>query len=97
MSVAYYAEIPSITREQIEQVTGFINEHVGETGPEGSLFHADGPTDGGGWWAFELFVSEDEFDRFNQDILTPAFTQAGIGAPMYRRLEVTWNTIEIPG
>ncbi len=61
MSVAYFSDTPNVTREQVERVSGFVNEQLGGSPPEGSLVHADGPTDDGGWWSCELFEPEAHF------------------------------------
>lgn len=97
MSVAFFSDTPNVTRDLVERVSGFVNEHLGGSPPDGSLVHADGPTDGGGWWSFELFESEAQFTRFNEGILTPAFVQAGMNPPAFRRLEVAWDSTQVPG
>ena len=97
MSVAYYSEVPNVSREQVDRVSAYINERMGDGPPDGGIFHADGPTDEGGWWAFEVYASEEQFTRFHEDFLAPAFMNAGMGEVPYRRLEVAWDSTQPPG
>jgi hypothetical protein len=45
MALAMLAEIPGLTRQQYESVVEAVNQ---AGSPAGALFHAGGPTDGGG-------------------------------------------------
>ena len=99
MSVAYYSDTPNVTREQFQQVGAFVQEQLCGPGvaPDGGLFHADGPTDEGGWWGFDIWESDEHFTRFHESILAPAFAQTGIGEVQFRRLEVSWDSTQVPG
>jgi len=98
MSVAYYAEVPNVTPAQAQQVSDEVNRRLGapNTPPEGGRFHADGPTNDGGWWQFDLWESEEHFTRFYDAILMPAVTQAGLEPFSFRQLEVHWDSTQVP-
>jgi hypothetical protein len=98
MSFAYYSEGPSITREQIDRLSKIIDaQHGPGFRSEGALFHANGPTDDGGWWSFDLFESAEHFERYRDTILAPAAAQAGLPAPDARRLGVAWDSLQVEG
>lgn len=99
MTVAYFSDTPNVTREQNQQFSTFVQEQRGGPGvaPDGGLFHAEGPTDDGGWWGFDIWESEAHFTRFHETILVPAFAQAGLDTVQLRRLEVTWDSTQVPG
>lgn len=96
MSVAYYWEVPNVTREQAEQVGALVGAQLGgpDVAPEGGLFHAEGPTDDGGWWTFDVWESAEHFERFNDAILTPAVAQVVPSTTDMRRLEVAWHSMQ---
>ena len=96
MAVAYYAEVPNATREQAEQAGAIVSSQLGgpAVAPEGGLFHAEGPTDDGGWWIFDIWESAEHFERFNNEILTPAVAQVGSTAIDFRRLDVAWHSMQ---
>jgi hypothetical protein len=98
MSVAYYAEIPDVTPEQVQRFSAFVDQlrqQLVDTGglPEGPLFYATGPTDNGGWWTFHLFETAEHFGRFHDALLAPAFVYAGLASVVHRRLEVFWDSV----
>ena len=97
MTVAYYAEVPNATREQAEQVGALVSAQLGgpDVAPEGGLFHAEGPTDDGGWWTFDIWESAEHFDRFNNGILAPAVAQVGSAVIDHRRLDVAWHSMQV--
>jgi hypothetical protein len=80
------------------QVDDEITRRLGapNVGPEGGLFHADGPTDTGGWWIFEVWESDEAATRFHDGILKPALAHAGLEPAPSRRLEVTWHSPAAP-
>ena len=51
-----------------------VNEKLNAQGgpPAGLLFHAAGPGEDGRWTIVEVWESRDQFDRFNEERLTPA-------------------------
>ena len=49
--------------------------------PEGLLFHASGPVDGG-WGVLDFWESRAHFDRFSQERIGPAMASLGVeGGP----------------
>jgi hypothetical protein len=98
MAVAIFTETPNVTAEQAKQVDAEITRRLGvpNVGPEGGLFHADGPTDTGGWWIFEVWESDEAATRFHDGILKPALAHAGLEPAPSRRLEVTWHSPAAP-
>ena len=99
MSVAYYSKTPNTTLEQVNRVRAFIREQLAgrDVPSDGGLFHADGPTDDGGWWSFDLFEADEHFTRWHEDVTAPAFAQAGMEV-QFRRLEVDWDSTQgVPG
>ena len=64
--------------------------HPGGRLPEGQLYHAAGPTDGG-WLIAAVWESEASFDKFFHDALMPALPtiQGGFtGPPQQRTAEI---------
>ncbi len=98
MAVAFYSETSNVTPVQAKQIGDEVTRHLGgpNMGPEGGLFHADGPTPEGGWWTFDIWESDEAATRFHDGILYPAIAQAGLEPPTPRRLEVAWHTLEAP-
>jgi quinol monooxygenase YgiN len=47
--------------------------------PEGFRMHAAGATPGGGFRIFEVWESQDHFDRFMEERLTPILREIGAG------------------
>ena len=45
--------------------------------PEGLLFHASGPVDGG-WGVLDFWESRAHFDRFSQERIGPAMASIGL-------------------
>jgi hypothetical protein len=74
-----------------------INQRLEGNFPEGGLYHAEGPTDEGGWWTFNVWESEDIFERFNQAILQPVLQEVNAPPAQVRRLQVNWDTSQLPG
>lgn len=96
MTVAYFFDMPQVDPTIATHVSGYIREALGPAQPEGSVFHAEGPSTTGGWWSFNVWESDQAFNQFYTDFLVPAAEQAGIEAPPYRQLEVAWDTSQMP-
>lgn len=66
------------TQEQYDTT----NEHVGvaQDPPDGLVFHAAGPVEGG-WGVIDFWESREQFDRFLADRLGPAIQELGDRAP----------------
>jgi hypothetical protein len=60
-----------------------INEKMGveENPPEGLIFHAAWPQDGGGWNVVDFWESREHFDRFQENLLGPALASLGDEGP----------------
>jgi hypothetical protein len=95
MSVAYYSETPNVTPDLAQHISDDINERLSPSIPEGGLFHAEGPTDEGSWWAFSLWESDADFTRFSDTILVAAMNQAGLILPTYIKRDVKWDTSQM--
>jgi hypothetical protein len=74
MPVAMLVDNPNVTQELYDRV----REHLGLDAPAGGIFHAAGPSPGGGWRVIELWDSEDDAQRFFAERLGPAFEAVGI-------------------
>ena len=83
MAFAMLAEVPDLTREQYETVTRKVNE----TGtPEGALFHAGGPIEGG-YRIVEVWTTRAAADTFYSSEL---MREAGSASPTEPRIIMTW-------
>jgi len=69
MAIAYLYEFSGMTQEHYD---AFIEQRYGGEPMPGVIAHAAGPTDDGGWWAFDVYESQDAAD--------------GIGPPAIERL-----------
>jgi len=64
-----------ITKEQYDKVMDLLDF---DAKPQrGLIFHCAGQASGG-WRVFDIWESEDAFDRFLKDRLAPAFQKAGV-------------------
>ena len=75
MAVGLRLKIPGFTAEQADQLNAAIDPESNP--PDGLIFHASGPIDGG-WGALDFWESREQFDRFAQERIGPAL--AAIGA-----------------
>jgi hypothetical protein len=75
MAVGIRLKLDGGTAEQIDR----LNEEIDPDGnpPDGLLFHASGPVDGG-WGVLDFWESRAHFDRFAEERIGPAM--AAIGA-----------------
>lgn len=63
------------TKEQYDKVMDLLNF---DAKPQpGMIFHCAGQASAG-WRVFDIWESQDAFDRFQKDRLAPAFEKAGI-------------------
>ena len=78
MAVGLWVSFAGGTQEQYDAV----NEHIGavQDPPEGLIFHAGGPMEGG-WNAIDFWESREHFDRFLGERLGPAIQELGDKAP----------------
>ena len=95
MAVAYLHEWSGATREIAQGVSDRINAVLGDAPPAGSIFHAEGESDGG-WWGFDVWESEDAAQRFYEGILAPALEAEGAPPSQPRTMPVHWHSMEAP-
>ncbi len=78
MAVGLWISFADGTQEQYDAV----NAHLGveQDPPEGLVFHAAGPMEGG-WNAIDFWESREHFDRFLGERLGPAIQELGDKAP----------------
>jgi hypothetical protein len=74
MAVGLRLKFHGGTKEQYDA----LHSHMGitENPPEGLIFHAAGPIDGG-WGVIDFWESREAFDRFGQSRLGPAVQELG--------------------
>jgi hypothetical protein len=78
MAVGLRLKFDGGTQEQYDAVHSHID--VDANPPEGLLFHAAGPIEGG-WGVIDFWESRDHFDRFRQERLGPGIQELGDRAP----------------
>jgi len=70
-----------------------VNEKLNAQGdpPTGLIIHAAGQGEDGRWRIIEVWESRDQFDRFNEERLTPAIAEVtGMPAEQIPEAEHTW-------
>ena len=95
MAVAYLHEFPGGTHEHAQQLADKLDKQ-GNMPPAGGLFHSEGPMDGG-WWAFDVWESEQSAREFYVGRLAPILSEVGLTAPSPRMLDVHWHSNEPQG
>jgi hypothetical protein len=65
MAIGIRIKLPGITQEQFD--TGHDSINPGREVPNGMLFHASGPIDGG-WGIVDFWESRADFDAFSSKI-----------------------------
>src|SRR5260370_40602158 len=87
MPVATVLEFPGVTQEQYEE----IGARLGSFGPpEGIVYHACGPVEGG-WRIMDIWDSKEAFDRFVEDVWLPAMRANGGPEPSRREAVSTYH------
>lgn len=89
MPIGALFEVDGFTQDEYETVSA----RVGPEPPEGCLVHIAGPTESG-WRVIEVWNSEGEQKRFQEDRLNPAFDGAGVRRVVPRYFEV--HAVEPP-
>ena len=97
MAVAYFTQWPQADPELSQRLAERINQSLGDQPPAGGLYHAEGPTEEGGWWAFDVWASAEAFETFRQQILQPALDEFNAPQGERRQLQVHWDTSQLPG
>ena len=75
MAYAIVHHFPGGTREQYEASIAAVHPSDGSL-PDGQIFHAAGPSDGG-WTIMAVHDSQESWERFRDDVLMPRL-QAGV-------------------
>jgi hypothetical protein len=81
MAFAIIHHFPGGTKEQYEATLAAV--HPGEGLPDGQIFHAAGPSDGG-WTILAVHDSKASWEKFRDDTLMPriqAGVEGGFNAP----------------
>ena len=97
MAVAFFFDMSQVTADMPAQFSAVVNERLGGRQPDGGVYHAEGPRESSGWWAFNVWESEAHFTRFFETYVRPAAEQVGMSPPEYRRLVIAWDTRQTPG
>ena len=74
MAVGIRIKFDGMTEEQFDAVHAKVDPE--NNPPNGLLFHASGPIDGG-WGVIDFWESREHFDRFAQERIQPAVAEAG--------------------
>lgn len=83
MALAMLAEIPGLTRQQYEEVVTKVNE---SGSPDGALFHAGGPIEGG-YRVVEVWESREAADAF---FGSETYQAAVTASPSEPNILMTW-------
>jgi heme-degrading monooxygenase HmoA len=76
MAVCVIAENPKVNAEDYERVM----QHLAQSGalpPPGAIFQVTGPADPG-WRVISVWRSREDFDRFREERVRPAWDAAGV-------------------
>ena len=74
MAVAVISEVPQGNLDMYDAVNRKIDETGGEN-QEGHIFHCVGAMEGGGFRVFDVWESQDQFEKFVQETLGPAIDE----------------------
>jgi hypothetical protein len=86
MAVGIRTELAGVTAEQFDQVRAATDPEGNP--PDGLIFHASGPVEGG-WGIVDFWESSEHHQRFVAERVVPAMAAAGAtGAPDVREFEV---------
>ena len=77
MAYAIVHHFPGGTKEQYEATLAAVHPS-GNSLPEGQIFHAAGPSNGG-WTVIAVHESQESWERFDNDILMPRIQQGIAG------------------
>jgi hypothetical protein len=76
MAYAIVHHFPGGTNEQYQASIAAVHPNEGRDLPEGQIFHAAGPSEGG-WTIMAVHESQESWERFRDEVLMPQM-QAGI-------------------
>ncbi len=69
MTVGIRIKLAGINQDQFDQIRASVD--ADNNPPDGLLYHASGPIDGG-WGVIDFWASREQFDRFAQERISPA-------------------------
>ena len=72
-------QLPQGNQEMYDKIRSVVTQAVGGEQPDGGISHIAGRSDSGGWIVVDVWETEAHWQRFQKDILRPAFEQAGYG------------------
>ena len=75
MAVASFTQWPQADPDLAKRLDERINGQFGGKVLTGDLYHAEGLTEEGGWWTFDVWVSAEAVETFLQQILQPALDE----------------------
>ncbi|HWF72698.1 MAG TPA: hypothetical protein VG186_05095 [Solirubrobacteraceae bacterium] len=75
MAVGIRIQFPGVTQEEFDKVNAIVDP--ASDPPEGILFHASGPIDGG-WGVIDFWESRAAFDAFQEERIQPAVASSGV-------------------
>jgi hypothetical protein len=83
VAIAMMVDSPEGSQEVYEQ----IRAQLGVEKPAGGVFHFAGPSPNGGWRVIEVWISEEDANRFYEERFMPALRALGLmGPPPAREL-----------
>jgi hypothetical protein len=83
MAIGIRGTLQGVTQEQFDS----MDRAVGEDPPDGLIFHASGPVDGG-WQVLDFWETREQFDRFIAERVAPAMADAGASPPIIEEFPV---------
>ena len=83
---------PEGTQEQYDAAAGQLG--IDSTNlPDGAVLHVAGPSPTGGWRVVEVWESEDQAQKFDEETLLPLLAQVGVERPE----PATWQVHNLVG
>jgi hypothetical protein len=89
--------VAPVSEGTAQQVGERINQRLGDRPPAGGIYHAEGPTDDGGWWTFNVWESAAAFQDFDRENLQPVLQEVGAPRAQVRQLRVQWDNSQMQG
>jgi hypothetical protein len=77
MTVGIRIKLAGVSVEEFDRIEAAVNAR--ENHPDGLIFHASGPVDGG-WGVLDFWESRAQFDQFAAERIGPAVGAAGSAA-----------------
>ncbi len=90
MAGAYFTQDPRRTLSLPSGSTSASTSTSAGLCRRGVLYLAEGPTEEGGWWTFDVWASAEDFETLLQQTLQPALGEFNAHAGKRRQLQVQW-------